>query len=188
METDHPHGALLSIAEEVKLDLASIEFASELDRRDELASFKDQFLHPRVNPEEPSSSSCIYLCGNSLGLQPKRTKKYVMYELEEWEKRGVEGHFIHTESIEGRTATDKIHPWLTTDENVHARSAKLVGGKPLEVAVMNGLTVNLHLMMIPFYRPTSQRHKILIEGKSFPSDWVRWPPLPQQIIMTTLTF
>lgn len=180
-ESTAPLQHLLSIAHEINKELSDSEFAEEMDRRDSLQSFKDQFLFPPLDPDNPGSSPVIYLCGNSLGLQPKRTSSYVMYELKEWAKRGVEAHHVHTRTIEGRTATDAPQPWLTTDENVHARAAKLVGAKPIEVAIMNGLTTNLHFMMIPFYQPTPQRHKILIEGKSFPSDRVRSPRFLDEI-------
>jgi kynureninase len=100
----------------------------------------------------------VYLCGNSLGLQPKRTKAYIDQELEDWANLGVEGH-IHAKN-----------PWLPYHEFLTEGMAKVVGGLPHEVIVMNTLSVNLHLMMASFYRPTKDRFKILIESDAFPSD------------------
>src|SRR5207244_12391822 len=99
-----------------------------------------------------------YVAGNSLGLQPRATAGRVAAELDDWARLGVEGH------VEGR------RPWVSYHELLREPAARLVGAKPLEVVVMNSLTVNLHLMMVSFYRPTRQRHKILIERGAFPSD------------------
>jgi kynureninase len=132
----------------------SMEFAQASDRQDELSSLREQFLFPKLNDGE----SCVYLVGNSLGLQPKLAQKYIQQELEDWQRFGVEGH------------TQARHPWLPYHENVTAAMARVVGAKPKEVVVMNTLTVNLHLMMVSFYRPTSERYKILIEKNAFPSD------------------
>ncbi|KAL6077396.1 Kynureninase [Balamuthia mandrillaris] len=183
-----PHETLRQLSKELGKPMHSAELARALDARDPLSAFKQRFLHPRADPQDASSPPAIYFCGNSLGLQPTTTAAYVQQELDEWAKRGVEGHFINASTLgeveeeeernglkgeeeEEKRRTARHHPWLTTDENVHGLSARLVGAKPLEVAVMNGLTVNLHLMMVAFYRPTATRHKILIEAKSFPSDW-----------------
>jgi kynureninase len=100
----------------------------------------------------------IYMCGNSLGLQPKRTKEFLNQELDDWAIFGVEGHF-HAKN-----------PWLPYHEFLAESYAKIVGAKSSEVVAMNTLTVNLHLMMVSFYRPTQKRHKIIIEGDAFPSD------------------
>ena len=132
----------------------SKSFALQLDERDPLRSFRDQFLFPQSETGETS----IYFAGNSLGLQPKKAKTYICEELDDWAKFGVEGHFL------GR------HPWLSYHENVTEQSARLVGAKPIEVVVMNTLTVNLHLMMVSFYQPTAKRFKILVEAGAFPSD------------------
>ena len=132
----------------------SAAYAASLDARDPLAKYRDQFYFPRAE----NGSEAIYLCGHSLGLQPKRTREYVEQELEDWKNLGVEGHF------RGR------HPWMPYHRLLTDQTARLVGAKPIEVVVMNSLTVNLHLMMVSFYRPTSQRHKIVIEGSAFPSD------------------
>ena len=129
-------------------------FAQEMDASDPLAGFRSRFHFPR----NPDSSECVYLCGHSLGLQPKTVREYVEEELKDWEQLGVEGHF------RGR------HPWMPYHRLLTEQTARLVGATPQEVVVMNSLTVNLHLMMVSFYRPTTQRHKIVIEGSAFPSD------------------
>jgi kynureninase len=129
-------------------------FASELDAKDDLRSYRNEFHIPlQKNGEEH-----IYMCGNSLGLQPKRTKEFLNQELEDWATFGVEGHF-HAKN-----------PWLPYHEFLAESYAKIVGAKNSEVVAMNTLTVNLHLMMVSFYRPTQKRHKIIIEGDAFPSD------------------
>ncbi|MDR3612634.1 MAG: kynureninase [Candidatus Obscuribacterales bacterium] len=132
----------------------SIDFARGLDERDPLASFRDNFLFPK----EKNGKPCLYLCGNSLGLQPKRAREYVLAELDDWADLGVEGHWMAR------------HPWLPYHEFLTEPMARIVGAKPAEVVVMNTLTVNLHLMMVTFYRPAQKRHKIIIEGGAFPSD------------------
>ena len=129
-------------------------FASELDAKDELKKYRNEFHIPlQKNGEEH-----IYMCGNSLGLQPKRTKQFLNQELDDWATFGVEGHF-HAKN-----------PWLPYHEFLAESYAKIVGAKNSEVVAMNTLTVNLHLMMVSFYRPTQKRHKIIIEGDAFPSD------------------
>lgn len=129
-------------------------FAAEMDAKDPLAKYRDQFHIPKQN----HGQDCIYLCGNSLGLAPKTAKAYVEQELEDWAELGVEGHF------------QARHPWKPYHEFLTEQSARLVGAKPVEVVVMNTLTVNLHLMMVSFYRPTPTKHKIVIEANAFPSD------------------
>merc|ERR1711879_858709 len=119
---------------------------------------RSKFLIPPAHPDEPEGSRSTYLCGNSLGVQPVNTRQYICQELDDWEKYGVEGHW------------KAKRPWLTTDEFTYMLMAEVVGAQPEEVAVMNSLTVNLHMMMVPFYRPTKERSKIIIEGKAFPSD------------------
>lgn len=116
-------------------------------------AFRDQFHIPQVNGKDS-----IYLCGNSLGLQPKKVKEYVNAELDDWAALGVEGH-LHAR-----------HPWLPYHEFLTKSMSSLVGAFPSEVVVMNSLTVNLHLLMASFYRPTKERFKILIESDAFPSD------------------
>lgn len=129
-------------------------YAEELDRADPLSACRDRFHVPRrENGEEE-----IYFCGNSLGLQPKSARGYVEEVLDDWARRGVRGHF------EGG------HPWLPYHEFAAEPLARLVGAFPIEVAAMNSLTVNLHLLLASFYRPTPARHRILIEEHAFPSD------------------
>ncbi|MGH1493480.1 MAG: kynureninase [Acidimicrobiales bacterium] len=122
--------------------------AAELDAADPLAPFRDDFELPNG----------IYLVGNSLGAMPKRTREYVNTELDRWSALGVEGHFT------GDLAWKDYHELLTD------QLAAVAGAQPDEVVAMNALTVNLHLLMVSFYRPTAQRHKILIESHAFPSD------------------
>lgn len=146
---------------------SSEAFARELDSKDELASYREQFFIPtresmagKTAPAvaQPEGEKCVYLAGNSLGLQPRNVQKYITEELEDWASLGVEGHF-HSR-----------HPWLPYHEFVTEMSARLVGAKPIEVVVMNTLTTNLHLMMVSFYRPEKKRFKILVEAGAFPSD------------------
>ncbi len=135
----------------------SLEFARSLDVDGEWAALRQQFILPD-DLSAASGQSCVYLAGNSLGLQPRRTRDYIQAELDDWAKLGVEGH-LHAR-----------HPWLPYHEFVTNSSARLVGAMPGEVVVMNTLTVNLHLMMVSFYRPTRERYKIVIEKNAFPSD------------------
>ncbi len=131
-----------------------LEFAKQLDRNDALNHFRAQFHIPKQENGEEE----IYLCGHSLGLQPKRTQVYVLEELKKWQRLAVKGHF------------ESRHPWMPYHAFLAEQTAELVGAEPLEVVTMNSLTVNLHLMMVSFYRPTAERHKILIEEHAFPSD------------------
>jgi kynureninase len=130
------------------------EFAAAMDARDPLAHFRDRFFIPKTK----TGDDCIYLCGHSLGLQPKTASAYVEQELRDWATLGVEGHFHAS------------HPWMAYHRLLTQQTAALVGAHPAEVVVMNSLTVNLHLLMASFYRPTIERHKILVEGGAFPSD------------------
>jgi kynureninase len=125
-----------------------VSTAAELDAADPLAAFRDEFELP----------DGIYFVGNSLGALPRAARDNVATEFDRWSSLGVEGHFT------GDLAWKDYHELLTEP------LARLVGGRPSEVVAMNGLTVNLHLLMISFYRPTSTRHKILIEAHAFPSD------------------
>jgi kynureninase len=128
-------------------------FPAAMDERDPLKEFRERFLLPK-NPD----ANCIYLCGHSLGLQPKTAAAYIEQELKDWAQLGVEGHF-HARN-----------PWMPYHRLLTEQTAELVGAEPVEVVVMNSLTVNLHLMMVSFYRPTKTRHKIVIERGAFPSD------------------
>ena len=131
----------------------TLVFAKQLDENDELKQYRQQFYLPEHNNED-----VVYFTGNSLGLQPKTTKNYIEQELNDWAKFGVEGHFLAK------------NPWLNYHELLTEKMAKLVGALPEETVMMNQLTVNLHLLMVSFYRPTKQRYKILCEAKAFPSD------------------
>lgn len=132
----------------------NLDYARELDNKDELASYREKFYIPK----DPNGDEVKYFTGNSLGLQPKHTEKYIKQELDDWAALGVEGH------------TDAKNPWMPYHEFVTEALAKVVGAKPLEVVAMNSLTVNLHLMMVSFYRPEGKRKKIMIERDAFPSD------------------
>jgi kynureninase len=129
------------------------DFAIAMDERDPLKEFRERFLFPKL-----AGGDCIYLCGHSLGLQPKTAAAYIEQELKDWADLGVEGHF-HAKN-----------PWMPYHRLLTEQTAELVGANPLEVVVMNSLTVNLHLMMVSFYRPTRERHKIVVERGAFPSD------------------
>lgn len=131
----------------------TLAFAKELDSKDSLASYRDKFYYPKVNGKE-----VIYFTGNSLGLQPKNTQKYVDEVMKDWADLAVEGHFYAEKS------------WWDYHERLAAPLAKIVGAKTEEISVMNTLTVNLHLLMVSFYRPSKKRVKILCEEKAFPSD------------------
>lgn len=131
----------------------SREFAQSLDANDELRTYRDEFHFPKVNGKQ-----VIYFTGNSLGLQPKRTKLYVDEVMSDWANMAVEGHFY----------SDK--PWWDYQERFAVPLSEVVGAKPSEVGVMNTLTVNLHLLMVSFYNPTPKKYKIICEEKAFPSD------------------
>ena len=130
------------------------EFAASLDREDPLAPFRDRFHFPRAR----HNYSPIYLCGNSLGLQPLLAKTYVQRELTNWADFAVDGHF-HSDT-----------PWISYHRRAAGGFAELTGAKTSEVVAMNTLTVNLHILMASFYRPTENRYKIVIESQAFPSD------------------
>ncbi|MFT5385765.1 MAG: kynureninase, partial [Saprospiraceae bacterium] len=132
----------------------TLTFAKRMDAADPLKDFRTRFHLPIQKDGTPY----VYLCGNSLGLQPKSIRAAIEQELSDWENYGVEGH-LHAKN-----------PWLPYHEFLTEAMAKVVGAKPMEVVVMNTLTVNLHLMMVSFYRPTAKRNKILIEYDAFPSD------------------
>ncbi|WP_062053076.1 kynureninase [Aquimarina longa] len=133
---------------------ASLEYAKELDQNDKISHYKDQFHIPKDHTEK----DWIYMCGNSLGLQPKNTQQYIQQELNDWADFGVEGHF------------EAKNPWMPYHEFLTDAMAKIVGATPLEVVIMNTLTTNLHLLMVSFYQPTTTKYKIVIESDAFPSD------------------
>ena len=132
----------------------SESFARQMDAQDPLKHFREKFFIPK----QPNGADVIYLTGNSLGLQPKQTREYIEQELHDWATLGVEGHF-HAKT-----------PWLPYHESLTEQMAEIVGAQSPEVVVMNSLTVNLHLLMVSFYRPTRERYKIMIEAGAFPSD------------------
>lgn len=129
-------------------------FAHELDSKDPLRAYRERFCIPVDKANNP----VIYLCGNSLGLMPKAAREAVTQELDDWARLGVDAHF------EGQS------PWYSYHEQFRDVGARLVGALPGEVVMMNSLTVNLHLMMATFYRPTKKRYKILMDWPTFPSD------------------
>lgn len=132
----------------------NLAFATTQDQMDPLSSFRQNFDFPKNQAGE----DCLYFCGHSLGLRPKKAKEYVIEEMDDWARYGVEGHF-HAK-----------HPWMPYHEFVTEPVAHLVGAKSSEVVTMNTLTVNLHLMMVSFYQPKGKKFKILVEGSAFPSD------------------
>lgn len=128
--------------------------ARRLDEQDELASFRDDFIFPDPKNGKP----CTYLCGNSLGLMPKAAKDALNKELEAWQSLAIGGHFREE------------NPWKNYQQTVRPTLARLVGAKEEEVVAMNALTINLHLLMVSFFKPSHRRYKILIEESVFPSD------------------
>jgi len=131
----------------------SLAFAQQLDAQDQLRQYQNEFSFPQVNGKK-----AIYFTGNSLGLQPKRARTYVDEVMNDWANLAVEGHFYAEK------------PWWDYHERFANPLSQLVGALPSEVTVMNTLTVNLHLLMVSFYRPTATRYKIICEEKAFPSD------------------
>lgn len=131
----------------------TLNCARSLDKSDPLAAFRNQFFIPILHGKES-----IYFTGNSLGLQPKSTQDYVLSDLEDWANFGVEGHFL------GR------NPWIKYHEKFPKMMAPILGAAEEEIVIMNQLTINLHLLLVTFYRPTKDRYKILCESKAFPSD------------------
>lgn len=146
---DDPLRELHILADRHRMGVASVEFARILDSVDNLARFRKEFHVP---------DGATYMCGNSLGLQPKRLDTIMKEELDKWKHDAVDGHFRGS------------RPWFEIDDVIQNDMSALVGAKPSEVAVMNSLTVNVHLMLVPFYRPTKRRYKILLEQNPFPSD------------------
>ncbi|CAJ1087686.1 kynureninase [Xyrichtys novacula] len=146
-------------------DPTSVKVATYLDEHDKLSHLREDFHLPKIADLPPSdlslvdgSQECLYFVGNSLGLQPKMARKYLEEELEKWAKTAIHGH------------TQGSRPWAWAENNIEKLMADVVGAKEEEVALMNGLTVNLHLLLLAFYKPTATRHKILLEDKAFPSD------------------
>lgn len=131
----------------------TIEFARLLDEQDPLKLFRSKFYLP-----QHEGNDAVYLCGNSLGLQPVAAKSYLAKQLTNWQKLGVEGWF------------EGSNPWLKYHDQLTPMLSALVGANKNEVTVMNSLTVNLHLLMVSFYKPGDKKYKILVEGRAFPSD------------------
>ncbi len=131
----------------------SAEFAARLDEQDELKSFREDFLIPQHHGKD-----IIYLCGNSLGLQPKAAQQELTRQLANWQNLAVEGWFQGNE------------PWLAYHQQLLPTLADILGAQPVELTVMNSLTVNLHLLLVSFYKPEGKRYRVLMEGGAFPSD------------------
>lgn len=131
----------------------SLDFAQKMDASDPLKQFRNRFHIPLIHDQE-----AIYLCGNSLGLQPKAARDTIEQEMLYWQTLAVEGHFLGKE------------PWLTYHKQFRPLLSNLTGALSHEVVAMNNLTTNLHLMMISFYQPTSDRYRIIMEAGAFPSD------------------
>ena len=131
----------------------TLQFAEVLDEADSLKNFKSKFIVPKHNGRD-----VIYLCGNSLGLQPVTARQYVNEIFTGWSELAIEGFF------------QGDNPWLSYHKKLTKTLAGIVGAKNEEVSVMNSLTVNLHLLMVSFYKPNNKRYKIIIEGGAFPSD------------------
>ncbi len=131
----------------------SLSYARESDTKDPLKTFRDKFIIPERNGKQQ-----IYFLGNSLGLQPKIANDYIQRVMKDWASFGVEAFFHAPE------------PWMDYHSKLTNTLSKIVGALPNEVVVMNQLTVNLHLMLVSFYRPTAKRFKIICEAKAFPSD------------------
>jgi kynureninase len=131
----------------------SLEYARSLDQVDPLYRFRERFVFPQHDGKD-----VVYFCGNSLGLQPRSVSYLMQAELDDWGKHGVEGHFRAR------------NPWFSYHHDFSRPLAAIVGAAPEEVVAMNTLTVNLHLLMISFYRPQGKRYKILMEAGAFPSD------------------
>lgn len=159
-----PQEILEKKAAEWKCDVYSQKFAELMDDEDPLKEFRQRFHYPKkknyraVDISLLNDQEALYFAGNSLGLQPKNVRSDVEKVLENWEKVGVSSHF------------QGYLPAASSDLYPKESMAKLVGAKTEEIAIMNGLTVNLHLLLATFYRPTPSRKKILIESKIFPSD------------------
>src|SRR6185437_8053849 len=131
----------------------TVAFADSLDEQDPLKDFRSQFLIPQHNGKD-----AIYFCGNSLGLQPVKAQQYINDQFTNWKEMGIEGFFKGDD------------PWLGYHKKLTPTLAAILGAKDEEITVMNSLTVNLHLLMVSFYKPTNKRFKIMMEGGAFPSD------------------
>ena len=135
------------------LDDFNHNVAKKLDKEDSISAYRELFFFPKHNGKK-----CLYFCGNSLGLQLKKTEEYIKAELNDWATYGVDGHF------------KAKNPWFDYHKILTKQTAELVGAKDNEVVVMNGLTTNIHLLLMSFYKPKKNRYKILCESNAFPSD------------------
>ena len=135
------------------LDDFNHNVARKLDKEDSISAYRELFFFPKHNGKK-----CLYFCGNSLGLQLKKTEEYIKAELNDWANYGVDGHF------------KAKNPWFDYHKILTKQTAELVGAKDNEVVVMNGLTTNIHLLLMSFYKPKKNRYKILCESNAFPSD------------------
>ncbi|KAL2797768.1 pyridoxal phosphate-dependent transferase [Aspergillus keveii] len=150
---------------------ATKEYAASLDAADPLAAFRDKFIIPskaniaskKLAKPNLSNEPCIYFCGNSLGIQPKATSKYLEAQLDTWSSIGVHGHFTDIED-------SPLRQWQLLPAQAAESMSKIVGAQPSEVTAMGTLTANLHLLLASFYKPTASKHKILMDWKAFPSD------------------
>jgi len=142
----------------------TLAYAQQQDREDELRSFRSRFFFPRRSNGQTATggldeeSEVVYFCGNSLGLQPREAEEYIRQELADWREMAIDGYW-HARN-----------PWMTYPAMLRAPLARIVGALDDEITVMNALTVNLHLLLLSFYRPTAARYKILVEAGAFPSD------------------
>lgn len=151
----------------------TLEYAQSQDTKDSLRHLRSEYIIPsKANLKSKklakpglSDDEGIYFCGNSLGLQPKAMSRYIEAQLDTWSSIGVQGHFTDVED-------SPLSPWQDMAKSAAKSMARLVGALPEEVAAMNTLTINLHLLMASFYRPSGRRTKILLEWKAFPSDHV----------------
>lgn len=160
-----PADKIQRIASELRCQATDERVALRLDEEDTLRHFREQFHIPKMQDLPPidlslvnKDENAIYFLGNSLGLQPKLVKVYLEEELDKWAKMGAYGH-----------ETGK-RPWITGDETIAGLMSEIVGAKEKEIVLMNSLTINLHLLLLSFFKPTPKRFKILLEAKAFPSD------------------
>uniref|UniRef100_A0A8D1HMU6 Kynureninase n=1 Tax=Sus scrofa TaxID=9823 RepID=A0A8D1HMU6_PIG len=160
-----PADTLQRIASELRCHPTDERVALRLDEEDEMKHFRECFYIPKKQDLPPIDLSlvdkdedAIYFLGNSLGLQPKMVKTYLEEELDKWAKMGAYGHEV------GK------RPWIIGDEVILGLMTDIVGANEKEIALMNGLTLNLHLLLLSFFKPTTKRYKILLEAKAFPSD------------------
>ena len=132
----------------------TLAYAQYLDKNDPLRDYRNRFHIPKVNGKDS-----YYFTGNSLGLQPKTARTYIEEEMKGWETLGVEGHFASSK-----------RPWMEYHKFSKDALSRIVGAKPIEVVSMNNLSVNLHLLMVSFFKPTKTRYKVICEAGAFPSD------------------